>query len=112
MALREESPCGHRTLTRIDSADSVISGSEPITCGAPGFHTLSPLVSGIPELSSLLVLGSFSEVSGVGGHLRGLRILVGKRVSESSWSCSRRRDRESRREEVSEPVSGGQLARL
>ena len=75
MALRKESPCGHGTLT---SVDSVISGSEPITCRAPGFHTLlSPLVSGIPELSSLMVLGSFSELSGVGGHFKGPRTLVG-----------------------------------
>lgn len=100
MALREESPCGHGTLTSIDS-DSVISGSEP------GFHTLlTPLVSGIPELSSLLVLGSFSELSGVGRHFKGLRILVGKRVPDNSQSCSTRRDRESRREDISESVSG------
>lgn len=104
MVLRKESPCGHRTLTSIDSADSVISGSEPITCRVPGFHTLlTPLVSGIPELSCLLVLGSFSELSGVGGHFKGLRTLVGKRVPETSQSCSRRRDRESRRDDVSEP---------
>lgn len=111
MALRKESPCGHGTLTSLDSADSVISGSEPITFRAPGFHTLSPLVSGIPELSSLLVLGSFSELSGVGRHFKGPRTLVGKRVPETSWSCSRRRDRVSRREDASEPVSGEQLAR-
>lgn len=87
MALRKASPCVHGTLTSIDSADSVISGSELITCRAPGFHTLlAPLVSGIPELSCLLVLGSFSELSGVGGHFKGLRILVGKRVPETSRS--------------------------
>lgn len=112
MALRKESPCGHGTLTSLDSADSVVSGSEPVTCRAPGFHTsLSLLVSGIPELSFLLVLGSFSELSGVGGHFKGLRTLVGKRVPETSRSCSRRRDRESRREDASEPVSCGQLSR-
>lgn len=108
MALRKESPCRHGTLT---SLDSVVSGSEPITCGAPGFHTLLlPLVSGIPELSSLLELGSFSELSGVGGYFKGPRTLAGKRVPETSRSCSRKRDRESRREDASEPVSGGRLA--
>lgn len=80
MALRKESPCGHGILTSLDSVDSVVSGSELITCGAPGFHTLLlPLVSGISELSSLLVLGSFSELSDVGGYFKGPRTLAGKR---------------------------------